>query len=61
VKLIKKTDLNPRLIFISPPSFDSLKTRLENRGTETGESLAKRLAAAKAELDYGKETGVKEM
>jgi len=57
VRAIKNTDLNPRLIFVSPPSFESLKTRLENRGTETGESLAKRLAAAKAELDYGMTPG----
>lgn len=37
-------------IFISPPSFTELKTRLLNRKTETDTSLHKRLDAAMAEL-----------
>ncbi|KAA0145933.1 hypothetical protein FNF27_07463 [Cafeteria roenbergensis] len=40
-----------RHIFIAPPSLDTLRTRLEGRGTETPESLAKRLGNAKGEID----------
>jgi len=39
-------------IFVAPPSFNELKRRLENRGTETPESLKKRLDRAKKELTY---------
>jgi len=53
VKQIKLTDLSPRLIFIQPPTLDSLRTRLVNRGTETAESLQKRLSVAEAEMAYG--------
>jgi len=54
VKQIKQTSLEPRLIFVKPPSFEDLKNRLLNRGTETPESLQKRLSVAQAELEYGK-------
>jgi len=42
-----------RLVFIQPPCLNTLKTRLVERGTETEESLAKRLSAAQTEMDYG--------
>ena len=38
-------------VFILPPSLDEVERRLRNRGTETEASLAKRLAAARRELD----------
>ncbi|KAL7413627.1 guanylate kinase [Mrakia frigida] len=44
--------LNPIYLFISPPSFASLRTRLTSRGTESPESLQARLDAAKGELEY---------
>merc|ERR1712001_295789 len=53
VKQIKKTNLNPLYVFIHPPSVDDLEKRLRGRGTETEESLQRRLAAAKAEMEYG--------
>lgn len=37
-------------IFVAPPSIDDLKSRLEGRGTETAESLQKRLGKAAEEL-----------
>ncbi len=37
-------------IFIAPPSLDALRERLVARGTETPESLAKRLSRAEMEL-----------
>lgn len=39
-------------IFVQPPSIEELKNRLINRGTETKESLAKRLNKAEHELSY---------
>ena len=53
VKSVKnKPELAARFLFIAPPSVDDLRKRLEGRGTETQESLEKRLAAATAELEY---------
>ena len=54
VKSLKKTDLNPIYCFIKPPSLELLEKRLRERGTETEESLAKRLETAKRELEYEK-------
>ncbi|ABN67140.1 guanylate kinase (GUK1) [Scheffersomyces stipitis CBS 6054] len=54
VKSVKKTDLNARYLFLSPPSIESLRERLVGRGTETDDSLEKRISAASAELEYAK-------
>ncbi|ANZ76078.1 BA75_02102T0 [Komagataella pastoris] len=56
VKSVKSTNLNARFLFLAPPSIEELEKRLVNRGTETEESIRKRLDAAKAELEYA-ETG----
>jgi guanylate kinase len=45
--------LEPKYVFIAPPSFEALKERLIGRGTETPESLARRTANAKSEIEYG--------
>ncbi len=39
-------------IFIQPPSVEELEKRLRNRGTETEESLRKRIERAEMELQY---------
>jgi len=57
VKAVKKTDLKPKFVFIKPPSMEVLEARLRARGTETEESLAKRLGAAAAEMEYGEKKG----
>ena len=41
-------------IFVMPPSIDELKKRLELRGTETAESIAKRVGKAQQEMEYAK-------
>lgn len=53
VEQIKKTDLNPILIFNNPPTIDELERRLRKRNTETEETLRKRLDAAQVEIEYG--------
>ena len=42
-------------IFLLPPSLEELKSRIEGRGTETPESLARRLKNAVAEIKIGLE------
>ena len=42
-------------IFLLPPSLEELKRRIEGRGTETPESLARRLANAVTEIKIGLE------
>ncbi|KAL3490881.1 guanylate kinase-domain-containing protein [Aspergillus germanicus] len=57
VKQVKKTDLNARFLFLAPPSVEELERRLRGRGTETDESLEKRLNQAKNELEFSKQPG----
>lgn len=47
---VKKQSPEALLVFIMPPSADLLKKRLTGRGTETEESIAKRLSAAGGEM-----------
>ncbi|KAL5363055.1 guanylate kinase [Aspergillus floccosus] len=57
VKQVKRTDLNARFVFLAPPSLEELEKRLRGRGTETEDSLQKRLGQAKNELEFSKEPG----
>ncbi|XP_022117511.1 guanylate kinase [Pieris rapae] len=57
VKQIKRTDLDPLLVFVMPPSIDELERRLRNRNTEQEDALQKRLEQARHEIEYGKEPG----
>lgn len=57
VKRVKETDLNPYYVFIMPPSVEELECRLRDRGTESPESLQRRLDAAKEEIEYGNTPG----
>jgi guanylate kinase len=40
-----------KYLFVAPPSIEELRTRLSKRGTETAESLEKRLKNAVGEID----------
>lgn len=42
-------------IFLLPPSLDELERRIRGRGTETEESLARRLGSAVAEIGIGEQ------
>lgn len=57
VKNIKQTDLNAKYVFVKPPSLEDLRKRLEGRGTETKESLQKRLDTAQEALEYAEQPG----
>lgn len=43
------------LVFLSPPSWDELVRRLTGRGTEPPEVIARRLEAARTEIEAGRE------
>ncbi|KAF5316101.1 hypothetical protein D9619_006173 [Psilocybe cf. subviscida] len=61
VRQIKKTNLNPVYLFISPPSMTALRDRLKGRGTETEASVQKRLKTALAEVAFAKEPSVHDL
>ena len=42
-------------IFVMPPSIGILENRLRNRGTDSDETIARRLAKAKYEMSFSKE------
>jgi guanylate kinase len=47
---VRKNSNDAVLIFIEPPSWEELKSRLINRGTESEQSTQARLDRAKEEL-----------
>lgn len=49
--------LQPKYLFISPPSLEALQDRLRKRNTESPEALQTRLANAAAEVAYGNTAG----
>ena len=49
---------NIQSVFLIPPSFDELLHRLKNRGTETEESIRRRLKQALDEIEHVEEYGV---
>lgn len=57
VKSIKETDISCNYIFVQPPSMEILKQRLQGRGTETEDSLQKRLNRATEDLEFGTSEG----
>ncbi|ODN75219.1 guanylate kinase, variant [Cryptococcus amylolentus CBS 6039] len=52
---LQEPPLSPVFLFVSPPTIPQLKERLSGRGTETEQSIRKRLDAAKAEVTYAQE------
>lgn len=49
---VKKAFPEVSLVFITPPSYEELRKRLEGRGTETKEVIDKRMARAVEECSY---------
>ncbi len=47
--IVKQKRPEAKLVFIIPPSFSDLELRLRSRGTETEETIAKRLEKAREE------------
>lgn len=46
-----------KYIFITPPSMDELERRLRGRGTESEDSIKRRLGNAAREIEYGTQVG----
>ena len=57
LKACEAPTLKPKYLFIAPPSLECLQTRLAKRGTESAESLARRTANAREEMEYGRIAG----
>lgn len=57
VMKVKESSLNPRYLFIAPPSMEALEKRLRGRGTETEDQMQTRLGNAAKELEYGNAPG----
>lgn len=58
VKNLKKiNDMACKFVFISPPSVDELRKRLNSRGTETEETLKNRMDTAISAINYSKVSG----
>lgn len=57
VKQLKKSRLNPRICFIQPPDVATLERRLRGRGNDSEDSIQRRLAQAKNEIEYCKTEG----
>ena len=53
-QLVKEQFPEAVLIFITPPSYEELASRLKGRGTETEEQISKRLKRAGEEVAYMK-------
>lgn len=51
------TETTARYIFVRPPGKESLEARLRGRGSETEESLARRLARVDADFEYAAQPG----
>ncbi|KAI5925512.1 guanylate kinase [Camillea tinctor] len=61
VKQIKQSPISARYVFVKPPSYEELERRLRDRGTESEESIAKRLAQARVEMAYADTPGVHDL
>lgn len=57
VKKMKNSGIDCYYIFVKTPSLEELEKRLRSRGTETEESLSKRLEIAKKELAFAETPG----
>mmetsp|Transcript_30798 Transcript_30798/g.40691 ORF Transcript_30798/g.40691 Transcript_30798/m.40691 type:complete len:267 (-) Transcript_30798:235-1035(-) len=57
VQKVKASDLEPHYIFIAPPSMEVLEERLRGRKTEEEDAIQRRLAGARAELEYSEGEG----
>jgi hypothetical protein len=57
VESVKKSSLNPRYIFIAPPSMATLERRLRKRASENEEELNKQLRNLHDQMKYGEAKG----
>jgi guanylate kinase len=58
VKSIRKTDLHPLFIYISPPNYEILEKRLRGRKTDSESAIEKRLKESKESMEFSKKPGI---
>ena len=54
---VKRSELRPHFVFISPPSMEVYEERLRERESETEDSIRQRLHAAEQEMSYAAAEG----
>jgi guanylate kinase len=57
-RAVKKAMPEALTVFLAPPNWEALESRLSGRGTETPEAMARRLATARDELAAQKDFDV---
>lgn len=57
VQAVKKSNLNPNIIYIAPPSKEVLEERLRGRNTENEEQIKKRMTTAVSEMEWLEKDG----
>lgn len=53
--MAQHASLDPVYVFLAPPTFSALRQRLAGRGSETADSITKRLAMAAHEMRFARE------
>ena len=61
VKQIKASNFPCRYVFIAPPSREELEKRLRGRGTESEDSIEKRLKQGIKEMEYANSGNVHDL
>lgn len=56
--IVKNNGIQCNFVFVNTPTIDDLKARLEARGTETEETLAKRIGNAETEMKMATDSGI---
>ena len=54
---VKQTSFSPKTLYIAPPNHEELEKRLRGRGTESEESIQKRLSNAHKEMNHLEKPG----
>lgn len=58
VQSVKRLQIPAKFLFIQPPSMTVLEQRLRGRGTETEDSVQKRLGTFKEDMEYAQKAGI---
>ena len=57
VRAVIDSELNPNTLYIAPPNREALKERLMRRGTETPDTLERRITNAIGEMEWLEKPG----
>ena len=52
LSILERPDMNPLSIWVAPPSFEAIRSRLQERGTESSDEIEGRVARAREEIEF---------